>query len=149
MVYLLDTALRLQDTTPIPVQYNTGFAYNHPLQVNSNPSDPCHGFNLDPNTGNLTFKATASSIGPINVLVNERAANDPRFLNRASWLDIREWKERSQAFQDISFWSDMTGRNYLEGKSSALEVGGYEVSSGLFPLLGVRPMLGRGFDAIQ
>lgn len=83
------------------------------------------------------------------VLVNERAANDPRFLNRASWLDIREWKERSQAFQDISFWSDMTGRNYLEGKSSALEVGGYEVSSGLFPLLGVRPMLGRGFDAIS
>ncbi|HKR26997.1 MAG TPA: ABC transporter permease, partial [Acidobacteriaceae bacterium] len=83
------------------------------------------------------------------VLLNERAANDPRFLNRESWLDIREWEERSHAFQGISFWTETQGRNYLEGESSALEVGGYQVSSHLFPLLGVKPMLGRGFDAIS
>lgn len=83
------------------------------------------------------------------VLLNERAANDPRFLSRESSLDIRDWQARSHAFQDISFWTGVTGRNYLEGESSALEVGGYQVSAHLFPLLGVKPFLGRGFDAIS
>jgi predicted permease len=83
------------------------------------------------------------------VLLNERAANDARFLNNETWPDIREWQERSRGFQEISFWSNMMGRNYLEGESSALEVGGFEVSARLFPLLGVQPMLGRGFDAIS
>lgn len=83
------------------------------------------------------------------VLLNEHAADDQRFLNNEYWLDIREWQERSHAFQEISFWTDMMGRNYLEGESSALEIGGYSVSARLFPMLGVRPMLGRGFDAIS
>jgi gliding motility-associated-like protein len=71
LVYLLDTALKLLDTVPVSVQYNTGFSYNHPLQVSNSLSDPCHGFNLDTNTGNLTFKATASAIGVVNVKVQE------------------------------------------------------------------------------
>ena len=83
------------------------------------------------------------------VLLNERAANDPRFFNNETWPDIREWQARSNTLQEISFWDQMTGRNYLEGESSALEVGGYAVSARLFPLLGVQPMLGRGFDAIS
>src|SRR5690348_10659362 len=79
------------------------------------------------------------------VLLNERAANDTRFLNNEPLPDIREWQARSHAFQEIAFWSDMMGRNYLEGQSSALEVGGYTVSARLFSLLGVQPMLGRAF----
>ena len=83
------------------------------------------------------------------VLLNERAANDPRFFNNETWPDIHEWQARSHTFQEISFWGGMTGRNYLEGESSALEVGGYLVSAKLFPMLGVEPMLGHGFDAIS
>lgn len=83
------------------------------------------------------------------VLLNERAPNDTRFLNSEPWLDIREWQARSRTFQEISFWGGMTGRNYLEAGSSALEIGGYMVSARLFPVLGVKPMLGRGFDAIS
>ncbi|HKO13768.1 MAG TPA: ABC transporter permease, partial [Acidobacteriaceae bacterium] len=83
------------------------------------------------------------------VLLNERAANDPRFVNNVNWLDIREWQARSPALQEIAFWTGMRGRTYLEGESSALEVGGLQVSARLFSLLGVKPILGRGFDAIS
>jgi predicted permease len=63
------------------------------------------------------------------------------------WLDIEEWTKRSRSFEEIAFAGMMHGRNYFEGKTAALQVNGVIVSPNLFPLLGVKPALGRGFDS--
>jgi predicted permease len=61
------------------------------------------------------------------------------------WRDIEQWQAQSHSFSDIAFSSGLTGRNYLEGASAAQEVQAERVSSNLFTLLGVQPVLGHGF----
>ena len=63
----------------------------------------------------------------------------------APWLDIEEWMKQSRSFEQIAFSTGMFGRNYLEGKTTALKIQGEEISSNLFGVLGVQPALGRGF----
>jgi predicted permease len=65
----------------------------------------------------------------------------------APWLDIEQWMKQSRSFEQIAFSKGMFGRNYLEGKTAALKIQGEEVSSNLFGVLGVQPVLGRGFIA--
>jgi predicted permease len=62
------------------------------------------------------------------------------------WLDIQQWREQSRSFDAIAFSAGSAGgRNFLEQGSSAIQVGAQEVSANLLPMLGVQPMLGRGF----
>jgi len=61
------------------------------------------------------------------------------------WLDIEQWTKQSRSFDQIAFSSGMEGRNYLEGKTSSLQIDGEQVSVNIFQLLGARPLLGRGF----
>ncbi|HEV2273533.1 MAG TPA: ABC transporter permease, partial [Acidobacteriaceae bacterium] len=74
-------------------------------------------------------------------------ATDPMGKNRwdLPWLDVEEWRKRSRSFEEIAFSSRMSGRNYLEGNTAALQISGITVTSNLFPLLGVKPALGHGF----
>jgi gliding motility-associated-like protein len=75
LVYLLDTALKLGSTKAVPVIYQPGYSYNHPLIVSTNTGDPCRGFNLDTFTGDLKFKALKSDVAIVNVLVQEWGKN--------------------------------------------------------------------------
>ena len=61
------------------------------------------------------------------------------------WLDVAEWRQQSRSFEDIAFSTGINGRSFLESHGTAVEVGAEEVSANFFPLLGVQPMLGRGF----
>jgi predicted permease len=65
------------------------------------------------------------------------------------WLDLAQWRAESRSFEDIAFSTGMYGRTYLAGNSAALQVDGQEVSPNLFAILGVEPLLGRGFVAEQ
>jgi predicted permease len=63
----------------------------------------------------------------------------------APWLDIEQWMKRSQSFEQIGFSTEMAGRNYLEGRTTALRINGEQITPNLFEILGVQPALGRGF----
>jgi predicted permease len=63
------------------------------------------------------------------------------------WVDIDQWRSESRSFEDMAFTTRMGGRTYLEGKSSAVQVDGQEVSPNLFELLGAKTALGRGLVA--
>ncbi len=65
------------------------------------------------------------------------------------WLDIASWRAESRSLEDIAFWTQMNGRNYLEGNSAALLLDSERVSPNLFALLGAKTELGRGFTAEQ
>ena len=82
------------------------------------------------------------------LLVMSEHSKDARFGAEASWSDLQHWRT-SHSFDDIAFWAGMIGRNYLQGKTSSLQVDGKEVSPNLFALLGTRPALGPGFIAEQ
>jgi predicted permease len=64
----------------------------------------------------------------------------------APWLDIEQWRQQSRSFAEIAYSGGMFGgRNFLVNHGMALEVNAEAVSANLFPMLGVRPVLGRGF----
>lgn len=62
------------------------------------------------------------------------------------WLDVDEWTRRSRSFEEIAFAGTLGGRNFIEGKSAAVEMQGFSVSSNLFRVLDTQPVLGRVFD---
>jgi predicted permease len=61
------------------------------------------------------------------------------------WPDIQEWMKLSRSFEQIAFSGRLSGRNYLEGNTTSLEISGISTTSNLFPTLGVAPALGRDF----
>jgi putative ABC transport system permease protein len=70
----------------------------------------------------------------------EQARNEGRAMSGAEFLD---WQERSGIFERmVAFGSFQTS---VTGPGDAGMSFGYSPSPGLFPLLGVKPMLGRGF----
>ena len=80
------------------------------------------------------------------LVVMDEMGHDPRFHNKAPWLDLQQWREANRSFTDIGFSTAMFGRTYLEGKdATALQVDGQQVSPNLFAVLGAKPALGAGF----
>jgi predicted permease len=62
------------------------------------------------------------------------------------WLDIEQWQKQSRAFDGIAVTTNtLGGRHFLAHGNSAIEVGTEAVSANLLPMLGVQPILGRGF----
>ena len=62
-----------------------------------------------------------------------------------SLAEVRAWMAQSHSFERMSpHWGDSS---VLTGLGEATRVSAYTVSSNLFPLLGVQPILGRGFTA--
>src|SRR4029453_18572422 len=61
--------------------------------------------------------------------------------------DYRLWKEQQQLIEQIAFWPAWPGaQNFKIVNDNGVEAAtGTFVSSGLFPLLGVQPALGRAF----
>lgn len=64
----------------------------------------------------------------------------------AAYLDIVEWRRRSRSFQAISFYDENNSRVwFLDGKNGTVHVSSASISANLFPMLGLKPALGRGF----
>lgn len=66
------------------------------------------------------------------------------------WPDIEQWRKQSRGLEVIAFSTGVNripgaGRTFLEQGKTAVEVGAEQVSANLLPMLGVQPMLGRGF----
>ncbi len=61
------------------------------------------------------------------------------------WLDIDEWSRRSRSFEQMAVVGSMGGRNFIEGKSAAVQVEGITTSSNLLDVLRTAPILGHGF----
>ena len=61
------------------------------------------------------------------------------------WLDIERWQEQSGSFSEVAFSAKLSGRNFLSEQTVGSEVDGEKISPNLFKVLGVQPVLGRGF----
>ena len=81
--------------------------------------------------------------------VNERLGIDvERQKTQAgsiSLLEYHDWLTRSGIFENIVIWASTFPR--ITQTDDPVNIQVYRTSPGLFPLLGVRPLLGRGFEA--
>lgn len=76
--------------------------------------------------------------------------NDPLFNSGVAWMDLAQWRGASHSFEDVAYWTaGFSGRNYLEGKDSSLQIDRQEVSPNLFAMLGAKTAIGPGFMAEQ
>ena len=63
-----------------------------------------------------------------------------------SYPDFQDWRAQAQSFQGMAAFSNKRyGKAELTGHSETVEAQGMLVSQDLFPLLGLKPMLGRNF----
>jgi predicted permease len=67
--------------------------------------------------------------------------------SNVSWPDYLSWRDQNRTFAALGLytWSSHT----ISGEGEAERVESAEVTANLFPLLGVRPLLGRGFTAAE
>ncbi len=63
----------------------------------------------------------------------------------ASFVDLREWRQRNHTLEDLAFYSANNHVSFLDGNGASLEVIAPRISGNLFATLGVEPSLGRGF----
>lgn len=67
-------------------------------------------------------------------------------LGKAALPDIAQWQQRSRSFEAISFYTEHEDRvSFLEARDETLHVSSATLSANLFPMLGLKPALGRGF----
>jgi putative ABC transport system permease protein len=63
-----------------------------------------------------------------------------------SYPDFQDWRAQAQSFQGMAAFSNKRyGRAELTGRSETIYAQGMLVSQDLFPLLGLKPILGRNF----
>jgi putative ABC transport system permease protein len=63
-----------------------------------------------------------------------------------SWPDYRSWRESSRTLEALGIWTWITA-TLSDDATEAERVDGAWVAASLFPALGVRPLIGRGFTA--
>ena len=61
-----------------------------------------------------------------------------------SWPDYRSWREGTRTLESLGIWTWITA-TLSDDATEAERVSGAWVSANLFPTLGVRPLIGRGF----
>jgi putative ABC transport system permease protein len=61
-----------------------------------------------------------------------------------SYGDYASWREESRSLSAVGIWT-WTSPSFTDGSGDAERVDGARVAPNLFPLLGVKPILGRGF----
>src|SRR4029079_1294892 len=89
--------------------------------------------------------ATTLMFSVVNaVLIRPLPFNDPERLvtTRVSLGDLRDLKAASRSLDDAAFWASNQFTLRLDGDSQ--QVLGGQVTTNLFPLLGVQPLIGRG-----
>ncbi|MEO5896596.1 MAG: ABC transporter permease [Vicinamibacterales bacterium] len=73
-----------------------------------------------------------------------REPDDVSIVSAPNWLD---WQRQSTSFEHMAIWENL--RFNLSGDADPEQVFGMRVSSGLFPMLGLEPQLGRTFTAAE
>jgi putative ABC transport system permease protein len=63
---------------------------------------------------------------------------------RSALWDVEQWQSQSQSFADMATFDSVS--TVLTGADGAEQIVGASISANLLPLLGVRPVLGRGFS---
>ena len=68
----------------------------------------------------------------------------------APFLDLQQWRERSHTLDELAYYTatgELGHRLFLEGTAGVELVNSPAISANLFATLGVRPAMGRGFEA--
>ena len=89
----------------------------------------------------LPFKAASRLFLPV-----ERSANGDESTS-IPYAEIQEWQRATQGTADIAFCSGQAG--IADGPAGAVLITEVEASENLFPLLGAKPMMGRGFSPAE
>ena len=63
---------------------------------------------------------------------------------RSALWDVEQWRNQSQSFADMATFDSVS--TVLSGADGVEQIVGASISPNLLPLLGVRPVLGRGFS---
>ena len=77
------------------------------------------------------------------VAIYARLADKNEHGVNVSYPDFLSWRDENRAFEGVGLWTWTT--HTLSGDGEAERVEGAGVTAALFPLLGVRPLLGRTF----
>ncbi|HJR58529.1 MAG TPA: ABC transporter permease [Vicinamibacterales bacterium] len=77
------------------------------------------------------------------VMTWEVAVDDPQDVYIVSQPNWEDWQRQSTSFEHLAIWENL--RFNLAGDAEPEQVFGMRVSHGLFPMLGLRPQLGRTF----
>ncbi len=86
----------------------------------------------------LPFEADRSLYQPV---VKTMVGSDTESL---SYDEIREWQQATQGTAEVAF--NGGGLNIADGPAGAVLITEVKASRNLFPLLGAKPMMGRGFS---
>lgn len=73
-----------------------------------------------------------------------------RKLARSGWTDplsFKYWQRNNRVFEEMGAWSEITQQYNLTGPEGPERIWAEQASSGFFRVLGVKPVLGRGFSA--
>jgi len=80
------------------------------------------------------------------VAVWEQRPRENSFRGGISALDFVDWRRMSQSFSDIALYD--SGQFNLTGTGDPERIPGAQVSPGFLEALGVRPRMGRSFEAV-
>jgi len=77
-------------------------------------------------------------------LVRVYETSGPRTQSSASFADFHDWQQQSTRFESLAAWLEASLT--LQGTSEPERIKLVAGTAGLFPLLGVRPLIGRTFS---
>ncbi|MGH9838153.1 MAG: ADOP family duplicated permease [Blastocatellia bacterium] len=77
------------------------------------------------------------------VTIWETRPDLPRFA--ASMPDAEDWRAQAQAFEEMAIYSDQFKNVVIAGQGEPAVIQGTAVSQNFFPMLGLKPVLGRTF----
>lgn len=77
------------------------------------------------------------------VIIWETHPDIPRAT--ASIPDFQDWRAEARSFEEMAVHSDRYRNAVLTGQGEPVQVQGSFISQNLFPLLGLKPVLGRNF----
>jgi hypothetical protein len=64
----------------------------------------------------------------------------------APFLGLQQWHRRSHTLQEMAFYSATNHLSFLDGNTGSTRVNAPQISANLFSVLGVHPVMGRGFE---
>lgn len=80
------------------------------------------------------------------VAIREVGKRGSEQAGNAAYPDIAQWQQRNRSFEAISFYNENEKRVwFLDGTNGTIHVSSSSISANAFPMLGLKPSLGRVF----